>query len=289
MPADKQIGSKKNIVILICLLVFSLMVTWQTLRRALFRVASDFYHPYLDIPVQTEKYLADKSLLIQSKNTLVATIVRLRNENRRLKAENELSRNLRDENIGLRRLMRLSTAVRGEIIFADIVVRDPLSWNERFTVDKGSENGVVPGTLVLTADRKNGKVAVVGRVVEVSKHSAAIVTIICPRNSLSRLSVKLPESGVTGIIEGAIRKMGKTYARLIWLPKNHSYRIGEEVVSYGAGGFSIPSIHIGQLADFDGTGKAAMLKNRLYKEAYIKPSADIESLKTVMLVVGKKR
>lgn len=286
-PKSNQVGSKKNTVVIICLLILAVLVTWQTLSRALYRISNDFYHPYLNLPVQSEKYLSEKSLLIQSKNRLAGTIVQLRNENNRLRAEKAIYHNLNEENRELRKLMHLSETIRGTIIFADIIIRDPLRWNDCFTINKGENEGVAVGSLILAVDENRNKVAVVGRVIKTTRHNATVLTIINPDNQLSRLSVTLPESKVIGILEGAVRRNGKMLAKVIWLPKDDSYHIGEAVMTSGVSNYTVPAIYVGRIADYDGTGKAVMMINRLYKEAYVEPAVDIESLKTVMVVIKK--
>lgn len=289
MPSKKsQKAAKRNIFVLSCLFLLVVLVTWQTFRRTIERISNDFFHPFLDVPVLSEKYLSAKAVLLTGKNKLAFAVTRLNKENQILKVENSLLKKLQQENKALRAMMNLAKQSRYDYVFADIIIRDPISWNETFTVNKGKDHGLEVGFLVvgLHYDRDFGKtkMAVIGRVVDVTRHNARIVTIISPE---SRLSVLLPESKAIGILEGAGRRGKKLYAKVRFLPKSIEYKVGEEVVTTGLSKWTLPQLPVGRVADYFDTANPAKTDNDLYKYLYITPATDLDALTTVMIIKKK--
>ena len=109
------------------------------------------------------------------------------------------------ENHALRKLLGLKVNPYYNYIFAEIIYRDPIEWFNRFTVNKGTDDGIEDGAIVLARVRvKNNNFskdyfAVAGRVGSTSKHTAIINTII---NDECDLSVLVPENGATGVLVG---------------------------------------------------------------------------------------
>jgi rod shape-determining protein MreC len=272
----------RNIWLAVFLAAFALVIAHQALRRPLQRIIHDFYHPYLSLPVEAEQILSDQSLLLERKTRLAATIVQLRNENLRLKTENEISRQLLEENRQLRSLMNLGGRLPGKTLFADIVVRDPLNWNEQFTIGKGANDGVHEGDLVLAVGPGRSALSVVGRVTRVEHHQSQVLTLIHPEQ---RLSITLAESGVLGVMESGFRRDRQFYARIQWLPKDEPFRIGEPVVTSGLGVAEITGLSVGRVTDFDGTGKFGVIRNRLYREGLVELDVDLSTLKTVLVPI----
>jgi rod shape-determining protein MreC len=272
----------RNIWVVIGLVIFALLVAHQALNRLFVRVVHDFSHPYLNLPVQAEQIISDQSLLAESKTRLAAAVVQLRNENQRLNAENEVSKELQDENRKLRSLMSLGGRLPGRTLFADIVVRDPLNWNEQFTIGKGSDDGLQEGDLVLALGQERSGLSVVGRITRTARHQAQVLTLIHPEQ---RLSVTFANSGILGVMEGGFRRDRRFFARVHWLPKEEPFQIGEWVTTSGLGATEVSGLSVGKVTDFDGTGKPGIVRNRLYKEALVELDVDVSTLKTVLVPI----
>ena len=70
-------------------------------------------------------------------------------ENADLSAANSVIAGLEKENAELRRLLDMNPKSYAVPCHAEIIIRDPVSWNELFTVDRGTYDGVAVGDLVL--------------------------------------------------------------------------------------------------------------------------------------------
>lgn len=295
MPRKKTTFNK-NIIFAIVLIMLGILVTVQTFQRALRRIAGDFYYPFLNVPVKTEGFISNQSLLLKRKTKLVSALEKLMKENAELKTKLVTLADLRRENQDLRRLMKLSEQADYQCVFAEVIQRDPVNWNKHFIVNKGISNGITPGAIALTYakidDNSDCRLVVVGRVAgetdggdvsfdnsSIGKHTAVINTLM---NEQCRLSVYLPDVGATGIISGGGYRDGASYALIKYLPKDKIFKAGGNVFTSGLSRWTPSGLYVGQL-----TGEqqvASNIHNKLYKEAAVKPAVDFEHLKYIIIL-----
>jgi len=220
----------KKIFLSIFLVIVGILILSQTFKRALFRITSDFYHPFLDLPVQVENSISDNSLMLESKTKLVSVVNSLRRENERLTAVQAVYTNLRQENNELRKLINLAEKSKYKCSFAEIIIRDPAFWDKKFTINKGTKDNIKIGSLVLSYSniKKQNKyrMTVIGRITSTSEHSAIVSTIFSEE---CRLSVILPHSKAHGIIKGGIRTEDRLLAKVDFLPRDLKYYADEPV------------------------------------------------------------
>jgi rod shape-determining protein MreC len=139
---------------------------------------------------------------------------------------------LRRQNRELRAYYGLPPRKGWRVVVADVVARDPATWNRGFRINRGSNDGVTPGCVVLAGT------AVVGRVTEVQPGSATVLTVAARG---CRLSVVLEASRNTGILEGGGVGRWQTASECIvdLLPRDMAVSAGELVWTSGLGG-SVP-------------------------------------------------
>lgn len=276
----------KNYLLLFAILAFAAVILFQTLKRAAYKISSDFFYPYVAAPSAIGNSLKNKSLLLKSKLSLALTVEDMQLENEKLSARTATYQKLEQENAELRKLLKLKKRKGYKCIFAEIILRDPVFWEKNFTINKGLEDGVTVGATALTTvpstDTGRPTLAVIGRVWSVSAHSAIVVTIL---NRECRMSVKLPESSAAGIISGGSRQGDKIEALITYLPKGVEYTPGEPVYTSGMSEYTAPSLFVGKL-----TGEKSQIKIRdnLYAEAILGPAADFENIRFVMIMIKEK-
>ena len=136
---------------------------------------------------------------------------------------------LRRENNQLRLAQALPRRQGWRAVVAEVIARDPVTWNRGFRIGRGTENGVVVGSVVL-----NGRY-VLGRVAHAGKASATVDTIGTPG---CKLSVVLTDSGSVGVLWGKSREQwrGPPECTVNFLPKDVQAAEGELVVTSGLGG-----------------------------------------------------
>lgn len=254
-------------LLLILLTVFGL---YSVLRRTAKRVSADYYYPFLKAASLTEKGIADQSLMLQSKAKLARSLRYLMTENAILASERAIVSDLKRENAQLRSLMKLGRKGSFRPVFAEVLSRDPVTWQERFIVDKGSDHGIEVGNPVVTStmlrDRGMG-IAVIGVVSSVSGKTALVTTLL---SQDFKMAVSLPESNVSGILEGA-QKISDMKSVLKYLPLNDPPVTGQVVYTNVFSGKSPPGLPVGIIARGTDRQSAASGMDQLYITRKVTP------------------
>ena len=264
--------------------VFLLAVlTWQSLRLFLVRSALDYFYPFLKAETVVEDAAAEAVLTTgKSKHFLASSLAKMQKELSILSAQNASLQHLKQENRHLRTLLEMRQVPGFRPVFAEIIAREPMSWDETFLLDKGAGNGIRPGDCVLavfeTPDGEGTVTAVAGRITAVSEHTSTVSTIF---NEECTLSVFLAESGQYG----ALRGTGAGSPPVIsWLPADGKYGRGEVVLTGGLSRQTPAGLYIGTIqAGKDGS--VSRIADHLYAEAELKAAADISHLHFVTVLV----
>ena len=174
---DKNGKKKKTLIppgmhfLLWAVFLFLILATvgglYTILRRTAKRVSADYYYPFLKAASFAEKSVADQTLMLQSKMKLARSLRYLMTENAILASERAVVADLKRENAQLRSLMKLGKKGNFKPVFAEVLSRNPVTWQEQFVVDKGSLHGIEIGNPVVTSTLLRGKgmgVAVIGKV-----------------------------------------------------------------------------------------------------------------------------
>ena len=142
--------------------------------------------------------------------TGISEISQLRDENKYLK---ESIIKLEDENRNLTNVIGKTDYLRKEakllketnfnLIGAQIVGKEPGNWFDRFTIDKGSKDGIKKGdTVIQGIEVENNTISegLIGRVVDVGPNWAKVITIV---DELSKISFKILRTQDGGMISGS--------------------------------------------------------------------------------------
>ncbi len=272
----------------ILVLLILIAAAYQSLRRTITRLSMDFYYPYLKVLKNAEIAISDEVLLMKSRQELASALQAMYRENAQLSAQNSLIESLEKENSRLRLLLDMNPPVLFHPVHAEIILRDPVSWNETFTVDRGESSGVQVGNLAVgmfpSEESGNLITAAVGRVVSVSENTATIATLL---SSECILSVALPESNSHGIMQGSDTPNEETVI-VKYLSAGAKYGLGEVVSTSGYSDATPAGIYVGTLAGA-ANGKAAQLDDsRLYAVSSVLPALDLESLRFVSILTERE-
>jgi rod shape-determining protein MreC len=199
-------------------------------------------------------------------------LIRLREENRELK---RLVSGLRQENNRLReavlaeeRLKKLSP-VQSEYpsrsIVAQVYGRDPSSWFKTVLVDKGGENEISKDLAVVAAD------GLVGRVMEVSAHTAKVLLITDPN---SAVDVILQRSRSQAIMEGRRDEA----CILKYVQKSDDVQVGDKVITSGMGGIFPKGILTGTVTKVD------RKRQGIFQYVEVTPAVDFSRLEEVLIL-----
>jgi len=164
----------------------------------------------------------------------------LREQNRRLLEWQDTARRLATENAALRQLLNLEAGVAPPTSVAARVVADTSGpFVHTVLVDAGSRQGVVKG---MAAVNERG---LVGRVIEVGKHSARVLLLT---DFNSRIPVMVEPSRDQAILAGD----NSAEPGLIFLPLHPRMAVGQRVVTSGRGGLLPPGLAVGRISAIDG-------------------------------------
>ncbi|OGV45547.1 MAG: hypothetical protein A2017_12080 [Lentisphaerae bacterium GWF2_44_16] len=283
MSMNEDNHYQKKVIIISAVALIAVLLSLQTLKKAASHVINDFFYPYFSFPSFIADKISNQTLMLRSKKSLALALEELQKKNNELFATTETLKGLSAENNELRSLIGIKPRNGYKCIFAEVLLRDPVYWDERFTVRKGSVDGIEEGSVVLApidpGESDGNDLAVIGRVKSVTKHCAVIETLISGEN---KLSVKLLESDAPGIIQYGGRKGGSFWAIVKYLPRDLNYTQGEGVYTSGLSGYTAPSLFVGRLSENEEDIK---IHDNLYVEAKIDLAGKFDDIRFVLIMV----
>jgi len=203
------------------------------------------------LQVESTKNLAQQVLVASDRiKKLEAKLAEAQIEITKLKQQS------RDTN-KLRELLALKTHSDRKAIAADVINRNPDNWFEQIVLDKGTDNGVVKGSAVVTSE------GVVGQVVNVSEQSSVVRLLTDPD---TKIGVLVPRIGLTGILSGRHSEP----AVIDFVPIGTNIEIKDKVVCLGRGG-TFPENHpVGTVIGVkrDNNATTAQIEVRLAENCY---------------------
>ncbi|MDD3119293.1 MAG: rod shape-determining protein MreC [Victivallales bacterium] len=264
------------------MVLFFAVVFFQAARKAAGRITADFYYPFVSSAIQTQKQVAGKALLLESKVALAAAVEDSEKYIQQLTAELATFRALRDENRELRHLLDLKEHYRFKFVFAEIIIRDPAAWERRFTINRGSDDGIATGDCVVTgsSDGEAMGLAVVGRIGRLSHHSAEVITLVGNDN---RFSIRVDGNGAVGVLDGGFRRGISLYGLAAYLPRDLKYEPGMKLYTSGLSRTTPAGLYIGRLSDLP---NGIRTHNNLYTEADVELGFDLNLSRFVMVITG---
>ncbi|WP_225744299.1 rod shape-determining protein MreC [Marinilactibacillus sp. Marseille-P9653] len=268
--------NKKMIVLLVSVILFVSLLSLSLTQVG----SSNFVQQFTnDITAVTGRVFAKP---VNAVSDLFGSIDRLQDtfeENQRLKKEidriyetqAELAV-LRDENQIMQEELDLQNSLTDfQTITGSVISRNPDSWVDQVTIDRGSQDGLENGMSVMS---NNG---LVGRVIETNPTSSKVVLLTNLEGSSNQVSAEiLSEEVINGLISGYDVESN----RLIMTQITSTAEIaeGEQVITSGLGG-SIPrSLVIGTVDE------VTMDDHGLAQRVYIKPAADFEHIRYVTII-----
>lgn len=184
-------------------------------------------------------------------------VVRLRQENARLREWHNAALTLKSENQRLTDLLKLKIPEPHGFISARVISDAGNSFAQSILVLAGENDGVAKGQAVLSGD------GLVGRVIEGGDKASRILLLT---DINSRVPVVVEGTETRAILAG----QNHAYPALDHLPPDHKVISGQRVVTSGHGGLFLPGLPVGRTY-VDGQGKVfVQLFARLDDMAYVR-------------------
>lgn len=165
---------------------------------------------------------------------------RLREENARLLQWQEVARRLETENAELRDLTKFVPEGAPHYAAAQVIANSGGAFLRNVLVSAGSRDGVGRGQAAMTGE------GLVGRVSEVGERASRILLLT---DLNSRIPVVLDDTRERAVLAGD----NSDQPRLLYLPANATVKVGERIVTGGAGGIFPPGLPVGVVASVEGT------------------------------------
>ena len=159
------------------------------------------------------------------------------------------------------------------LVNATVIARNPDTWRDVITINKGSNDGIQPQMSVMS---DNG---LVGKVMDVNPTSARVALLSNADNTLVRVAAMIQneKEPIYGTITGYDAKTNMLVMSQIQATQD--IKVGDKVVTSGLGGISPNSLYIGTVEE------VAMDRFGLYKEVKIRPAADTNDVRYVTVVI----
>ena len=194
----------------------------------------------------------------QENQDLKRWVSALREENNRLK-ETILA------NERLKNIYSLQSRYSSTSIVAQVFARDASNWFNTILVDRGQRDGISKDMAVVTAD------GIVGRVIEVSSHTAKVLLITDPN---SALDVIVQRSRSQGIIEGKVEEI----CILKYVQKSDDVQVGDKVITSGLGGIFPKGLMTGTVCKVDPKYPG------IFQYIEVTPAVDLSRLEEVLIL-----
>jgi rod shape-determining protein MreC len=193
---------------------------------------------------------------------------RLREENQRLRVESLQVSETAEENQRLRRLLALQERLPLTTVSAEIIAREWGGWVRSLTVNRGRADNVARLSAVIAPD------GLIGRVVDV-RAGASIVQVLT--DPASTVGAHVVRTRTAGIVEGDARGT----MRLKYMAREGGgIKVGDLIVTSGAGGVFPRGIPIGRVRTIDDRGSA------LFHYATLTAVVDFARVDEVLLLTG---
>jgi rod shape-determining protein MreC len=239
-------------------------------RRNVEAIGTRIFEPAQNTISRLLGQVDDVTTVVEKMTELSHQNAQYREEIDRLQAEIARLRELEVENRDLRSLLGLKQRTgNSELLPVRAIARDPSPFVQSITIDRGTDDGVREGMLVITWR------GVVGRVNRLGPTSSKVLLITDTSSSIGG-RVQGSESRVTGIIRG--RQEGGLIMQRI--PQEESLQTGDTVVTSDLGGIMPEGLVIGQIVQ---------IRRRdvdVFQEAMIEPSSDMKALERLYLLIS---
>ncbi|MFW6068921.1 MAG: rod shape-determining protein MreC [Chloroflexota bacterium] len=196
-------------------------------------------------------------------------ITELEARNAELERENaELLNRQSDYQLYVEMFNRASQAPEFERVTAAVIGRDTSPVFRSIIIDRGTEDGVLPGMPVESAR------GVVGQVYRASPRAAQVLLIT---DNISSIGARLSASRATGIVFGSGDSGPLT---MDWIDQEAQLEVGDVVLTSGLGGNFPPDLVIGRVVD------AERNEADLFQHATVQPAVDFQDLELVFVLTN---
>lgn len=160
-------------------------------------------------------------------------------------------------------------------IKARVSAKEPGNWYDKFTINKGYNEGIHKDDTVIAAIELEGDIyqeGLVGKVLDVGPHWAKIVTII---DELNSVSFKIIRTGDGGVVSGTLESSLEGFL----YDFSSDVIVGDKIYTSGLGGVYMEDLYLGEISE------VMINQEELTKRIKIKPAIDFKKIYNVYIIV----
>ena len=200
----------------------------------------------------------------------------LKKENDKLKAEIDEYSKLKEENERLQKVLNFKDEKNNyDYIGTNIIGISGDSILNGYIVDRGKDDGIEKGMVVISADGLVGQVSSVGK-------NWGIVQCIVNENVKVAVMVDSTREN-TGILQGYKDYFNNNLAKVLNLPMDSEVKEGDVIVTSGLGGYYPKEIKIGEVVSVEED------RVKVMKSAIVKPYVDFNKIEELFIVAPKDK
>jgi rod shape-determining protein MreC len=255
----------------------------QTLRKETLEVLG----PVLRVVQKPVGALGRMDTKLKTLDQAQAEVAQLKDQVAKLTVQNALLADKTTENARLREMLNFRDASPYRLRACRVLSREPSSWWDSVQVNVGwADDPDLAKDQPVVSPR-----GVVGKTGEVSQYVTDVILMVNPNCSISATvdNPADPSRHDQGIVQGQGNfEEGEPRVKINYLPKDSTVAVGQFAVTSGLGPYFPAGLRLGTVTE------VPALKNEyptfgLYREAVIVPTADLNKLDELFIVLGPKQ
>ena len=217
----------------------------------------------IHLPIHSGEWLSEQ---LSTRGTILAENAELREERLRTRTRLEKLNALEAENRRLRSLLGSSERVAERVLVAELISVDMDPFSRRIVLNKGAQDGVLPGQALI------GSSGVMGQIIHVGPFTSNALLITDPSHALP---VQINRNGLRAV---AIGTGPLNLLKLSYVPNNADVRVNDRIVTSGLGSRFLSGYPVGKVVD------VRRNQGQPFAEVFVEPSAMLERTREVLLV-----
>ncbi len=272
-------------VILACLLLP------DQASRSLRKQTLEVIGPVLSTADRPVSFLAGMDKKLTTLDQAQSKVAELSKELAALQVQNQLLTDKMTENSRLREMLGFQAASQYELLPCRVVSRDPSSWWDTVQINVGWEvnkelDKKFHGRYSLTSDQP--VVSPRGVIGKTGVVSGDVTDVILMVNENCRIPANVEGTKDQAIVKGQGNfEEGKPRVLVDYLPKESQVAPGQFIVTSGLGPYFPSGLRLGTVVEVPPVQNAYPTFG-LYRQAIIEPTADLNQLDELFIVLGPK-
>ncbi|MCR3955449.1 MAG: rod shape-determining protein MreC, partial [Gudongella sp.] len=176
----------------------------------------------------------------------------------------------------LKNELELERSTELDLTKGKVIGKEPGNWFDRFTINLGSDDGIIKGATVVQGvevEQELYQEGLVGRVVDVGDNWAKITTVI---DELSSVSFKIIRTQDGGVLSGSVDSLLEGYL----FDFEADVIVGDKLYTSGLGGVYTEGVYIGEVTEIRTS------QEELTKTIVVAPAVDFKKLYNVFVIVN---